>query len=670
MRRASTLFRSRSSFVAAVLLLGSAASCSLGSSSTPFGFTIHRSRVSVAGSTQVAISGRYFAFLCDEATTGPGGTDMNGDGDRIDSIAVMVNANTNVETRLDVATQSLAWIEDELYMVVDEAQDGRDWNGDADTNDVVLLHVNALTPTQTPDFVDTLDATVSTKVISYRSNLFYSRSRAATNPLESNLAVINALAPLTATAVPTFDAVGPLSPRILGKDEGLLFFGLDETVEGRDLNGDGDATDTNVLALMDGTLATGTIHSTKLAMPAGTPPLRGRRTASGAHDWQVGFLVDEAAQGGTNLNNPALFSPSWKPNQCVGFEDTDATDWVLHYLFFAAWNADDVTSPPRNTGLVGSRKIAIANTYIATITPEHDAGENGGLDAEGNCDLNGDGDQDDYVVRWTQMAPSPAAILPLTPAANIHALSDVPGGTHGLAEVSSRFVIQVSEPQDNLDINGDAQKTFDYVGCLLPSGSGNTNTPWDFIHGSSGNICFGGSWMGEVPDRSRMVMGLLEKSYGVVNTTPGVNLNAHNPPLPGEDTDILDSIPVFPNILSGNTLNIPGVAIAVQTANAGIVVSKGDVFYRVSESEDSRDWNGDGLETGFVLYATSLSQQVSVSIGTMNSLANRPSVDYDADGASPSVAVYLADEQLQGPTGTDFNFDGDKSDLVITWFSY
>jgi hypothetical protein len=653
-----------------LLLFGLAGSCSLGSSASGFGFTIHRSHVSVAGSTQVAISGRYFAFLADEATTGPGGTDMNGDGDRIDSIAVMVNANTNVETKLNVATQSLAWIEDELYLVVSEAADGRNWEPIDTGNHTVLLHVNALTPTQTPDYVDTLDDTVTTKVIAYRSNLFYSRSRAAMNPLQSNLMVINALAPLMATPVPTLDANGPLSPRILGKDEGLLFFGLDETVEGRDLNGDGDMTDTNVLALMDGTIPTGSIHSTGLAMPAGVPPFRARRTAAGAHDWQVGFLVDEAAQGGTNLNDPALFSPTWKPNQCVGFEDTDATDWVLHYLFFAAWNADDTTSPPRNTGLVGTRKIAISNSYIATITPEHDAGDNGGLNAEGDCDLNGDGDMDDYVVRWTQMVPSPAAILPLTPAANIHALSDVPGGTHGLAEVSNRFVIQVSEPQDNLDINGDGQKTFDYVGCLTPNGSGNTNTPWDFIHGSSGNICFGGSWMAEIPDRTRFVMGLLEKSYGVFGTTPGVNLNAHNPPLPGEDTDILDSIPVFPNILSGNTLNIPGVAIAVQTANAGIVVTKGDVFYRVSESEDSRDWNGDGLETGFVLYATSLGQQVSFDLGTMNSLPGRQAIEYDAEGASPSVAVYLADEQLQGPTGTDFNHDGDASDLVITWFSY
>src|SRR5262249_18748323 len=151
--------------------------------------------------------------------------------------------------------------------------------------------------------------------------------------------------------------------------------------------------------------------------------------------------------------------------------------------------------------------------------------------------------------------------------------------------------------------------------------------------------------------------------------TPGVNINSHNPPVPGEDTDINDSIALFPN-LGSSFLNLPGVAIAVQTANAGMVITKGNVFYRVSEAEDSRDWNADGLETGYVLFPTSLSQQVSLGLGPLNSLSGRLAVEVNTDEASPSVAVFIADEQLQGATGTDLNFDGDKSDLVITWFSY
>jgi hypothetical protein len=666
--------RSLSSLLLSAAILSGIAvtGCSLGNSGPSFAFTVHRSKVSVAGGTPIAISARFFAFLADEATSGAGGTDMNGDGDKIDSIAVLVNGNTSVETKLNVAAKALAWAEDELYLIVDEALDGRNWEPVDTGNKTVLLHVGGTTPTQTPDFIDVLDDTVATNVISYRSFLFFSRARQATNPLESNLAVISGGAPLTVTDVPTLDATGPLSPRILTKDEGLLFLGLDETVEGRDLNGDGDATDRNVLALLDGTFATGAIHSTGLAIPFGEAPVVRARHTSTLHDWQVGFLVSEADQDATNLNDPALFSGTWKPSQCAGQEDTDATDWVLHFLHFLPWDADDATNPPVNTGLVGSRKIAIANNFVATITPEHDAGENGGLDAEGNCDLNGDGDNDDYVVRWVLMPAAPGgAILPVTPAANIHALSDVPGGTHGLAEVGTRFVIQVSEPQDNLDINGDAQKNNNYIGWLQPSGQGNTNTPFDFVHGSTGNIVLGSTWMRETPARSRLGIGLFEKSYGVVNTTPGVNLNTHQPPLAGEDTDTNDSIAVFPSFVgSPGFLDLPGVAIAVQSGNAGMAIAKSDVFYRVSETEDSRDWNGDGLETGYVLFATSLSTQQSLSLGALNSLAQRQAVEVNEDETSPTIGVYLADEQLQGATGTDFNLDGDKSDLVISWILF
>jgi hypothetical protein len=639
-------------------------SCSVGGSGSS-SFIVHRSRVSVAASTPVVIAGKYAAFLADEATTGPGGPDMNGDGDKIDSIATVINMSSGVETKLDVAATAMAWAGSELFLVVDESLDGRDWNANGNMTDTVLLHISATTLTSTPplqanfDVIDKL-APNATKIVSYGTNVFYSSSRAPVNPTDSNLFVITSAAPTTATMVPTNDAVGPLSPKIIMKEEGLFFLSLDETAEGRDLNGDGDALDTNVLALMDGTFNTSAIRNTGLAMPAAGYVLRGRRTSSSSHDWSVGFLVSEADQGNTNLNDPALFAGTWKPSQCVGFEDSDTTDCVLHYLKFALWDADPVANPPVNTGLVGCRKIAIANNYIATITPEHDAADPNG--AEGTCDLNGDGDLDDYVVRWVQMT-SPT--LPLTPAANIHALTNVPGGTHGLAELSNRFVIEVSEADDNLDINGDGLKTFDLVGWLLPSGSANTNTPWDFTHGGSpGATYVGASWMDENPDRSHMNLALEEKVMGV-------NINCHNPPIPGEDTDILDSVPTFPVFFGSPAfLGFPGIAIAVQTGNSGIALARNYGFYRVSEAEDSRDWNADGLETGFILFRTSLTQGLSAAMGPLNSIANRNSIEYNTDEATPVGCVFLADEQYQGAGGTDLNNDGDATDLVISYFVF
>ena len=597
--------RSRSTpfFLAASVLAGLLAleGCSAGSGDDPFGFVVRRSRVSTASSTPVFISGRYFAFLADEATTAAGGTDMNVDGDKIDSIAILVNVNTGIETHLDVAATAVALIEDELYMVVDEALDGRNWEP-VDTGDkIVLLHVDGTTPTQVPDFIDAVDPAPATKMIAYRTNLFFSRARQTPDPLESNLAVIAAADPLVANDVPTTDADGPLSPRILGKDEGLLFFGLDETVQGRDLNGDADATDTNVLALMDGTVATGTIHSTGLAMPAGEPVIRARRTSTSSHDWQVGFLVSEAAQGATNLNNPALFSGTWKPSQCVGDEDADTNDAVLHVLDFSAWIADPVLAPPVNTGLVGSQRICIANGFVATLSLESD---------EGTCDLNADGDTTDRVVRWTQIVATGTPIVPLNAPENLRAVVDCPGGTRGLAELDERFVALVGELEDDQDIDGGGL-THQLLGWLSPS---TTPHAWDFTHGSNNTTFVGATTMAEIPDRTRLCVAFPEN-------ISGTNINRHtNPVIAGEDTDTNDSVPTFADFGSANTMLFPGVAIAVDKDNAGIVISKSYGFYRVSEAEDSRDWNNDLDETDFILFRTSLSQSVSTATAVLNNL--------------------------------------------------
>lgn len=623
---------------------------------------MRHSHLSVAASTPVAISGAHLAFLADEATTGPGGTDMNGDGDKTDSIAAMVDMRTEVETRLDVAATGVAWIGSELYMTVDEALDGRDWNQDGDTNDVVLLHVSAAAASRPPDFVDTLSTAGAVRMVSVGTRLFYSSAQVPTLAGESNLFEVTTSAPITPVSVPTRDPIGPLSPRILAKDEGLLFLALDETAEGRDLNGDGDSADTAVLALLDATSGAATIRNAGLAMPAGSPQ-RARRTT--AHDWDVGFLVSERAQGATNLNDPALFTPEWQPPQCSGHADTDATDSILHFLHFAAWDADPAANPPVNTGLVGCRKIAIANGYVATISPEKDADDPNG--AEGDCDLNGDGDELDDVVRWVPMS---TPVLPLTTAANLHALKDVPGGTHGLAELGSRFVIEVSESQDGRDINLDGAKTFDYVGWLLPSGAGPSNTPWDFTHGPNYTTFLGASWMAEMPDRSRMGLALEEKSFGPPGA-PGANLNAHDPPLPGEDTDLLDSIATFP-LFTGNPayLAFPAAAVAVQHENAGIVVVHDLAFSRVSESEDSRDWNDDGIETGFILFRTSFSLGLSAPMGVSNSIPGRPAIEVDPEEANLVGAAYIADEHDQGYSGVDYNGDGDSTDLVIFYFLF
>ncbi len=599
---------------------------------------------SVAASTQVAISGRNLLFLADEVTTGPGGTDLNLDADVIDSVAVVVDMSANVQTNLAVAAVTGAWIGNELYLAVDEVIDGKNWEPVDTGNTLVLLHWSAATPVLA--FVDRVALAGATKLVAEGTNLFYSSGRIPTSPMDSNLEVISAPNPLVHVPVPTQDVGGPLAPRILGHDEGLIFLALDESAAGRDLNNDGDVIDTAVLALLDGTTATGIVRSTQLALTGNSSPFRARRTSAVVHDWQVGFLVSEAAQGVTNLNDPGLFAGSWQPPQCAGNADADAADDVLHSLDFAAWDGNPALNPPLNTGLAGAQKIVIVDNtsgkFIGVISREAD---------EGTCDLNADGDRIDDVFRWVRMT---TPVLPLNTAAHLHALSDIPGGTHGVAELDNRFVILVSESADDRDINGDSLKTLALIGWLSPSGAVEA---WDFTPGAGSSNWAGATWMAEQPDRGRLKVAFPEN-------VGGVNLNAGFPPVPGGDTDVLDSLPTFPDFSTPTTLSIPGVAIAVDRDEAGIVIAKGHGFYRVSEAEDSRDWNGDGdkLDTG--LWRTSLTTSTSQWLSDLNTIPARLSVEVNPQEASPEHAAFIADETMRG---LDFNSDGDALDWVVMW---
>jgi hypothetical protein len=634
--------RNATSLVLLALLLGACSSSSEESSN----FILRNTSVAVSSQTRVAISGRNLAFLASEGTSGLAGTDFNGDGDLIDSVAVAVEMNPRIQHVLNVAALDLAWIGNELYLAVDEAADGRDWNNDVDMADDVLLHWSVADGVLT--YVDELSGSGLPQFVAVGTNLFYTASTTPAGAAQSNLRVISSSAPLTTTMIATQDLVSQLEVEILAVDEGLLFLSLDETDadNARDLNGDTDALDTDVLALLDATTATGVLRNTREALASDSGPLRAKKTA--AHDWDVGYLVSEADQGATNLNDPALFDSAWQASQCVGFADADTSDAVLHFLEFSLWDANPLTAPPRNTGLAARDRIAIANGFIASICAESD---------EGTCDLNSDGDTSDEVVRWTQIVTWPAPILPLNTAANLHAVFDCPGGTHGLAELDNHLVMQVSENDDDFDIDGDSLKTKNLLGWLTPTTSAHA---WDFTP-STALTYAGASWMRERHDRLRLNVAFQE-------SVSGANINVHNPPVAGEDLDSTDSLPTFPDFSGASTLTYPGVAIAVKASNAGMVIGREVAFYRVDEAADSRDWNNDGDETDMILFRTSLSQGASVGMSVIEPgpLSTRLAVELDEIG-TPNGAAFLADE---GSSGMDFDGDGDTTDLVLRYFVY
>jgi hypothetical protein len=636
--------RSRLTSIAALALL--AAGCSVGNSKPP-ALAVHLTHESVATSTPIVVSGDLLAFLADEATTGPAGTDWNHNGAVVDSIPVVVNMATASEIIIGVAADSIAFLNSDLYIVVDEAKDDRDWNGDGNKTDLVLLHVPP--GTATPQFVDLVQrdphpATPTPRMIAVGTNLFYvSGGPAPTNPETTAVHFVSVAAPLTHTAITSDVMAGPLTkPTLIMEQEGMIFVGLNEADETLDLNADTDMTDSFVLALLDATVTNTAVRNTKLAMANNTGPFRAARV--GPTDWRVGFLVNEAAQGNTNLNDPGLFSMSWQPTQCIGHADTDTNDNVLFYISFANWVLDPASNPPRNTGLVGSKSIAMANGFIATISHEAD---------EGTCDLNGDGDTTDDVVRMTQMLGGTQVtnpILPINDTAHIRGMADTPGGTHGLAELTQGntrvFAIVVHQADDNPAVNWGGQNTFDLVGWLLP-----TNAPaaWDFTHGTGNNTHVGASWMGEQVDRSRLDVAF-EEAVG------GVSINT------GGDNDALDSVPTFA-AFNGSNLVFPGVAVACEQTNAGIVASNNFGFFRVDEAADNRDWNGDGDKTDIVLMRVSFTQSTTAVMGTLVPGLMRPAIETNFEGGQNGGA-FIFNEATLGPGGTDVNGDGTKHPFV------
>jgi hypothetical protein len=621
--------------------------CSGGGGGDSDAFVVRNTSVGVGGSTPIVTSGRYGAFLASEGTSGAGGTDFNGDGDTSDAIAVAIDMNGAQEFILDVAATDLVWAGSELYLRVSEAANApsatADWNADTDTTDIVLLHWSAATNTVV--YVDDLSPLGTPSMVSVGSTLFYASITQGAGANQSNIMQISSATPTTPAMVPTADNTAALFMRVVSADEGLVVLIANETIQApaRDLNGDTDNLDQVVLCLLDGTNTLGTIRCVELAMPNAASPVRAKLVDT--QDWQVGFLVAEADQGATNLNDPTLFDPAWEASQCSSNDDADTTDAILHYLFFADWNTAPGTNPPTNTGLNGKERIAIANGFVATITAEADFG---------GCDLNGDGDTADDVVRWTQMVAQGGTILPFNDAGNIHARALVPGASGGLTEHDNRFVILVSEADDG-DIDAETTIDSNLAGWLAP-----TTTPaaWDFTHGSTGTAFVAATWVN--PRRNATRLGLsLSEELAASSLNPGTTAN------PG-DTDLDDGIPTFADF-SGSNLVFPGVGIAIDEDNAGIVTHGDFAYYRVDESEDSRDWNDDGDETDFILFRTSLSAATSTGMGALNSLT-RLAVDVDLDRA-PTAIAFIATESQEGAAGTDFNGDGDVTDMVVRYFS-
>jgi hypothetical protein len=642
-------------------------------------FVTRDTQTAFGATGKVFVAERWILFQADEFTTGPAGTDLNSDGDVIDSVARLVEMATQVETNLGVAADAFAILGSassaQLYVVVDEAKDGKDWSGDAALDDLVLLHA-AASDASAMGFaalthVCDLEPTNAHALIAAGDRVWFVEQPAVGEELvagESALAWVDLAAPMTVNRAAHAivdpgtgtDLVEALQdPKLVGLDGGLLFFTMDETVEeatigggaGVNLNGgftdpqlldDVDATDPFVLGVLEAGAASPVARGFGYAVASADVPVRALDL--GSNERLIAFLVSETDQGGDNFND-SVNSPDlpggWLPPQCTA-EDADILDQVLHYALYLAFVADPDANRPVNTGLAGQdRVLALAATggnFVATLVPEADAG----------CDLNDDGDSTDLVFRW---APVGGGTGYFTSAAGLLAVEPVGGGVFGATDFDQRFLAVISEADNDADYNGQTSgagfQTQDLVAWLDPSAP---SPAWVFDHNpSSGGVQAAGSdWFAEREQRDYLLSTFQES---VIDQS----LNT------GGDDDKTDSLATFARFQSALDLDFPGPTVATMPANAGIVIANNFGFFRVDEADDDRDWNGDGDQTDSLLFRTNpQTMQNTNALSILNDLP-RPAVE----SGGTIGAAFVSNEAM---AGVDFNLDGDMADLVLRWF--
>jgi hypothetical protein len=494
----------------------------------------------VTANGRIVVQGKWLVYQSDEASVAAG-TDLNGDADTADQVAVVVNLATKAEKVLGVAASDFAVVGNHVYLAVDEALDGFDWNGDTDTTDFVLCHWPTTgAGTSSPnapevEYVDDLEDESPHDLVVADGRLYYTRSD-STGGLangDTTLAYLETTAPVTAVGVGAVDTAFVHHPRILRTEEGLLFLWEDENVETEDLNGDGDATDGYVLALLDATDPAAEVASVELPIRDDDAPVRATKLA--AHDWLVGFLVNEAAHASAaqGLNDAADFPNGWKPDNCPTYTDTDTNDDVLHFLLFKDWLTNPVTDPPVNTGIPGREQVLCTTTTVATIADEAD---------DGGCDLNDDGDATDEILRWVGIA-TPTA--PVGDSALLVAVADsTPGGANGVTDLSGKLLAVIDESEDDGNYDGNAadNKLLGWIDPLAP-------TAWVTDHSSTSTLFFGTPWLGEARPHDYVRVAFQESVFAQ-------NIgNSADTALGNDDGDTGDSLPGIATFASASDLD-------------------------------------------------------------------------------------------------------------------
>lgn len=617
----------------------------------------------VSPANPLRCDGVWLAYLASEQGNSE---DLNLDEDTDDQVAILVNTSSGERTNLGVACESMAFLNETLFLVVSEAGDGRDWDVDPQDNTVLLFVDTAaeeLGAELLPGHPETdglfAEASAQEVMAVVGESLLFCIGQTSVGGDETNLmyttvsstgAEPDSPAALTHSG-PLFGSGVYLS--ILEVVEGLAFLTMDEAYGAsedpgnHDYNDDGDVED-SVLALWDGVRLD--VTPTFMAVNSGEPV--DALQHSGSTEWTAAFLVDEGAQG-VNLNP----NTEGQPGACAFDADDDEVDLVLHWCLYT----DLAGSPDKekiiNTELVAGgledQSVYVMATgekrFVGCVSREDDQGPNG-------CDLNGDGDTQDWVFRWVEATDPLAGSTPVVQQSMMHAVArEIEGPqfahTGGVVALNDSWVIAVDEFSDG----GDALGVGSALAVLDPAGEGTWDfdqVPIDYPEGDRLRV----TWMAR-DSRSR-------DSFQAAFTEASIVDDRNN------DDDVEDSIPSTWT-LGSHALQGSAPYLACEMFNAGVSKRGGNgIFFRLSEADQrGADLNKDGDQDDSLLWwVTDSGEQGGYFVETLNDLPI-PAVQFSDQGAI-SFGAFLFQEGLVGASGKDKNSDDDTSDYVVHYFTF
>lgn len=293
--------------------------------------------------------------------------DRNGDGDLFDVVPVLYNHRTGQTTNLGLPIEyftlgfppvqdpRMALTSRAVLWAVDEGSHGADLDGDGLVQSRFVVHLRDLVSGKTRVLGNTTEFWSLAAVGEMLLVLLVEKDRDLNSDGDLDDSVLHRIDPISGTVL----NIGAATEWIRAWDQLAVFF-VNEASHNRDLNGDGDLSD-RILGVFDSS----TMESRILGLAVHQSP----GSFSDAHGSHLAFSAAESRQQ-QDLNG-----------------DGDQLDEVLHVY-------DAASRTVTNLGYATPPPLFISNPFVSDTMVGFSVHEA----SQGNNDLNGDGDTEDWVV--------------------------------------------------------------------------------------------------------------------------------------------------------------------------------------------------------------------------------------------------------------------------------